>query len=116
MAAALALAIPLAPVAVADPVLVVIAEHKAAIADTDDAVRHLLRHRAGRSRPIALAILGTPLTSTEGVVALFAYACDTLSRPEGIIDHTVDDRPRDLERWDNESAERAAAGTKSGTA
>jgi hypothetical protein len=40
-----------------------------------------------------------PLTSTEEVVALFAYACDTLSRPEGIIDHTVDDRPRDVERW-----------------
>jgi hypothetical protein len=52
----------------------------------------------------------------EGVVALFAYACDTLSRPEGIIDHTVDDRPRDSERWDNESAERAAAGTESGRA
>jgi hypothetical protein len=30
---------------------------------------------------------------------LFAYACDTLSRPEGINDHTVDDCPRDLERW-----------------
>jgi len=37
-------------------------------------------------------MLGTPLTSTEGVVALFAYACDTLSRPEGIIDHAVDHR------------------------
>ena len=37
-------------------------------------------------------MLGTPLTSAEGVVALFAYACDTLSRPEGIIDHAVDDR------------------------
>ena len=37
-------------------------------------------------------MLGTPLTSTEGVVALFAYACDTLSRPEGIIDHAADDR------------------------
>ena len=61
-------------------------------------------------------MLGTPSTSTDGVVALFAHACDTLSRPEGIIDHTVDDRPRDLERWDNESAERAAARTDSGTA
>jgi hypothetical protein len=48
---------------------------------------------------IALAMLGATLASTEGVVALFAYACDTLSRPEGIIDHTVDDCPRDLERW-----------------
>jgi hypothetical protein len=35
---------------------------------------------------------GHLLTSTEGVVALFAYACGTLSRPEGIIDHAVDDR------------------------
>jgi hypothetical protein len=61
-------------------------------------------------------MLGAPLTSTEGVVALFAHACDTLNRPEGIIDHTVDDRPRDLERRDNESAERAAAGTESSTA
>jgi hypothetical protein len=61
-------------------------------------------------------MLGTPSTSTEGVVALFAHACDTLSRPGGIIDHTVDDRPRDLERWDNESAERAVARTDSGTA
>ena len=26
-------------------------------------------------------MLGNPLRSTEGVVALFAYACDTLSRP-----------------------------------
>jgi hypothetical protein len=68
------------------------------------------------SDPIALAMRGTPFMSTEWVVLLFAYACDTLSRPEGIIDHTVDDRPRDVERWDNESAERAAAGTESGTA
>jgi hypothetical protein len=43
-------------------------------------------------------MLGTPLAITEGLVTLSAYACDTLSRPEGIIDHTVDDRPRDLER------------------
>jgi hypothetical protein len=44
--------IPMAPVAAADPVLVLIAEHKAANAGTDDAERHLLRHRAGLSRPM----------------------------------------------------------------
>ena len=62
-------------------------------------------------------MLGTPLTSTEGVVALFASAGEHVEQAgRGIIDNTVDDRPRDLERWDNESAERAAAGTESGTA
>jgi hypothetical protein len=51
-------------------------------------VRHLLRHRAGRSRPMRSRsrCLAPPFTSTEEVVTLFAYACNTLSRPEGIID------------------------------
>jgi hypothetical protein len=101
-AAALALsrAIPLAPVAAADPCVI--------YSDVEQAVP-VRCDRAPRC--------WAPLTSTKGVVALFAYACDTLSRPEGIIDHTVDNPPRDLERWENESAECAArAGPESGTA
>jgi hypothetical protein len=41
-------------------------------------------------------MLGTPLTSTEGVVALFASAGEHVEQAgRGIIDNTVDDRSRD---------------------
>ena len=108
----------MAPVAAADPVLVVIAEHKTTLCVTCSDIEQAVPVRRDRARDA-----GYPLASTEGLVTLSAYACDTLSRPEGIIDHTVDDRPRDLERCaltkadgDNDSAERAVAGTESGTA
>jgi hypothetical protein len=66
----LARAIPLAPVAAADP-----------------CVTRFDIERAVPVRCDRASDAGHPL------VALFAHACDTLSRPEDIIDHTVDDRP-----------------------
>jgi hypothetical protein len=47
-------------------------------------------------------MLGTPPTSTQGLVALFADPGEHVEqgypRPEGLIDDTVDDHPRDWER------------------
>jgi hypothetical protein len=101
----------------ADPVLVLIAEHRA--------VHHLLPTWSKPFPPdaIALGMLGAPLTSTEGVVALFAYAREHVEQA-GRHHRQYGRRsfPRlgtvgpDEAGGDNESAERTAAGTKSGTA
>jgi hypothetical protein len=97
--------IPVAPVAAADPVLVLIAEHKAAIAGTDDAEAFPVpcdRARDWAHRLIARDAGHPANEHTQGLVALFADAGEHVEqgypRPEGLIDDTVDDHPRDWER------------------
>jgi hypothetical protein len=123
-----------------EAILGLIADHRAAIAATDDAVRHYDEmeqtipddrrkgdffggkvdevatddprwtaacHRFNasfrKSDDIALAMLDTPSTSVEALVALLAYAGEHSEQgclwPEEIVDETVDDKPRDWERW-----------------
>jgi hypothetical protein len=51
------------------------------------------------SRAIALAMLDEPIASLEGLAALMAYAGEYVRQgllwPEGIIDDTIDEKPRD---------------------
>jgi hypothetical protein len=123
-----------------EAILGLIADHKAAIAATDDAMRHygdleqtvpedrrrgdffggkveevatddpLWRAACQRfndafrkSDDIALAMLDTPINSIEALVALMAYAGEHSEQgflwPDEIVDESVDDKPRDWERW-----------------
>jgi hypothetical protein len=123
-----------------EPIFTLIADHKAAIAATDDAMRHYEEmeqtipddRREGdlfggkvdevatddprwtaachrlcdsfrKSDDIALAMLDTPINSIEALAVLMAYAGEHSEQgflwPEEIVDETVDDKPRDWERW-----------------
>jgi hypothetical protein len=123
-----------------EAILGLIADHKAAIAATDDAMRHyedleqtvpedrrrgdffggkveevatddpLWRAACQRfndafrkSDDIALAMLDTPINSIEALAALMAYAGEHSEQgflwPDEIVDESVDDKPRDWERW-----------------
>jgi hypothetical protein len=123
-----------------EAILGLIADHKAAILATDDAMRHygdleqtvpedrrrgdffggkvdevatddpLWRAACQRfndafrkSDDIALAMLDTPINSIEALVALMAYAGEHSEQgflwPDEIVDESVDDKPRDWERW-----------------
>jgi hypothetical protein len=136
----LAVAAPAGTAAKPDPILTLIADHKAAIAATDDAMHHygLMEesisedqrqgdmsggevtevatddprwtaacHRFNeafrKSDEIALAMLDAPISSLEGLAALMAYAGEHtlqgLLFPEGIIDDTLDEKPRDWIEW-----------------
>jgi hypothetical protein len=57
----------------------------------------------GKSDEIALAMLDTPINSIEALAVLMAYAGEHSEQgllwPEEIVDESVDDKPRDWERW-----------------
>jgi hypothetical protein len=123
-----------------EAILGLIADHKAAIAATDDAMLHYEEmeqtipadRRTGdffggkveevatddplwraacqrfndafrKSDDIALAMLDTPINSIEALAVLMAYAGEHSEKgllwPEEIVDESVDDKPRDWERW-----------------
>jgi hypothetical protein len=123
-----------------EAILGLIADHKAAILATDDAMRHYGdleqtvpedRRRGDffggkveevatddplwraacqgfndafrKSDDIALAMLDTPINSIEALAALMAYAGEHSEQgflwPDEIVDESVDDKPRDWERW-----------------
>jgi hypothetical protein len=74
---------------------------------TDDprwtAACHRFNDAFQKSDEIACAMLDAPITSLEGLAALMAYAGEKAERgylwPEGIVNDTGDDQPRDWERW-----------------
>ena len=106
--------IPLAPVTAADPRPERRAQSRASPTPTWS--------KPFPSDAIALGMLGTPLTSTEGSSRCSPMPANTLSRPEGAsstIRSTIVPATGvgpDEAGGDNESGERAAAGTESGTA
>lgn len=64
---------------------------------------HRLNAAIEKADEIALAMLDTPITSFASLTALVAYAGEYVEQgylwPTEIIDKTVDDEPRDWERW-----------------